>query len=89
MLNNKQTEKAVREALALGFSIDPSRRSLREFILQKFSTCAHCDRPSEHVALITPEHRGGTYEADNVRPMCSKHMIQNQLVEWFGNRSED
>lgn len=84
MLNNDKTTKAVREALALGFSILPERKPLREYILKHFSQCAHCDRPSEHVALITPEHNGGQYEEDNVRPMCSKHMIQNQLVEWFG-----
>jgi hypothetical protein len=86
MLNNKETEKKVRQALALGFSILPERKALREHILNKFNTCAHCDRPTEHVALITPEERGGVYEVDNVRPMCSKHMIQNQLKDWFGTK---
>ena len=83
MLSNKKTLKVVREAMALGFTIVPERKALKEHVLRTFSTCAHCDRPSEHVATITSEKKGGRFEADNVRPMCSKHMIEHQLKEWF------
>lgn len=83
MLNNDKTLKKVRELMALGYSILPERKALKEYVLRKFGTCAHCDRPSEHVATITPENNGGKWESDNVKPLCSKHMIDHQLKQWF------
>jgi len=83
MLNNEKTLKKVRELMALGFTIVPERKAMKEHVLRKFSTCAHCDRPSEHVATICPEKDGGTWEIENVKPVCSKHMIEAQLKEWF------
>jgi hypothetical protein len=83
MLNNDKTLEKVREALALGFTILPEHKALKTHILRKFGTCAHCDRPSEHVALIQSAENGGEFEAENLKPMCSKHKIDDQLKSWF------
>ena len=77
MLNHKSIEDVVSEVLALGFSIDPNVRSLTHYMLKRYKHCAHCERPSQHVELIRPQHEGGTFTEENLKTVCSKHQAKH------------
>jgi hypothetical protein len=82
-MSNNDIHKAVRDALALGFSFTPERKPLRDHILRQFATCAHCNSTPQYVAMIRRQRDGGEFEEKNLKPMCAKHMIEYQIKEWF------
>ena len=77
MLNHKSIEDVVSEVLALGFTIDPNVRSLTHYMLKRYKHCAHCERPSQHVELIRPQHEGGKFTEENLKTVCSKHQVKH------------